>query len=79
MLVGVEGGFIRRPVPEDGVVVSTDHDEFFLPEDKVIEALRALERVRATELPAIRPKRTQQMELPASSALLAQAKAGSKS
>lgn len=47
MVVAVSGGFIRREVPEDGVVVATELEELFLPESKVRQALQALQTVRA--------------------------------
>lgn len=65
MVVGVEGGFIRRPVGEDGVVVAMGAEEIFLPQAKLNEALTALERRRARPLSAMRPMRAAQMELPA--------------
>ncbi len=65
MVMGVAGGFIRRPVSEDGIVVALGAEEVFLPESKLAEALACLERRR---LPAaqLRPMRAAQMELPAS-------------
>lgn len=58
MVVAVSGGFIRREVPEDGVVVATELEELFLPESKVREALQALQTVRAEveQAPAVQPE-----------------------
>jgi hypothetical protein len=63
MMVAVEGGFIRRTVAEDGVVVATDIEEFFLPESKVREALAALDAARDVTVPAKRPKHAAQLDL----------------
>lgn len=64
MVVAVEGGFIRRTVAEDGVVVATDIEEYFLPESKVREALATLDAVRDVEvLASKRPKRAAQLDL----------------
>lgn len=64
MVVGVEGGFIRRPVDEDGIVVAMGSEEIFLPQDKLTEALSALDRRRTLPLAPMRPMRAAQMELP---------------
>ena len=68
MVVAVEGGFIRRSVPEDGLVVAIAAEELFLPESKIVEALRALEVARADVQDARPAKRAAQMELPAAPA-----------
>lgn len=68
MVVAVEGGYIRRAVPEDGVVVATGAEELFLPESKIVEALRALQSARDGGEAARPPKRAAQMELPAPAA-----------
>jgi len=63
MVVAVEGGFIRRTVAEDGVVVATDIEEFFLPESKVREALASLDAARDIAVPAKRPRHAGQLDL----------------
>lgn len=65
MVVAVEGGFIKRAVPQDGVVVVTDLEELFLPEEKLVEALQALVAARTGDNPSARPRRAAQMELQA--------------
>jgi hypothetical protein len=68
MVVAVDGGYIRRAVPEDGVVVATGAEEMFLPESKIVEALRALQSARDGVEEARPAKRAAQMELPAAPA-----------
>ena len=65
MVVAVQGGYIRRAVPEDGVVVDTGAEEFFLPEAKIVEALAALQNARQGDEEARPAKRAAQMELAA--------------
>ncbi|MDX2020831.1 MAG: hypothetical protein SF187_11365 [Deltaproteobacteria bacterium] len=65
MMVAVEGGYIRRAAPEDGLVVATGADEMFLPEGKIVEALRALQTARDGDKAAKPAKRASQMELTA--------------
>lgn len=63
VVTAVQGGYIRRPASEDGILVCIGADEVFLPEAKLAEALTALDRLRTT--PALsRPMRAAQMELP---------------
>lgn len=56
--VAVEGGFVRRKAPCDGVVVEVPERDVFLPAESLIEALRQLDA-----LP--RPTPTVQLPLPA--------------
>jgi hypothetical protein len=56
----VEGGFVRRTVPEDGLVVESDEREIFVPENKLLEALQRLEARRPQRA---RPHRVEQLEL----------------
>lgn len=38
----VEGGFVRRHAPSDGLVVQTPERDVFLPVEVVVEAMRLL-------------------------------------
>lgn len=40
--VAVEGGFIRRPVPSDGLVVSAPDRDLFIATNDVLKALAEL-------------------------------------
>jgi hypothetical protein len=42
--VEVEGGFVRRQAPCDGVSIETESQSFFVPADKLEEALAKLGR-----------------------------------
>jgi hypothetical protein len=44
IVVAVEGGFVRRAAPADGVVVEIADRDVFLPVDEVLAALSALGR-----------------------------------
>lgn len=68
MVVAVQGGYIRRAVPEDGVVVDTGAEQFFLPEAKLVEALGALQKARQGGEEARPANRAAQMELAAAPA-----------
>ncbi len=43
--VEVQGGFVRREAPSDGVVIETPDRDIFVPAEALIEALRALGRI----------------------------------
>jgi antitoxin (DNA-binding transcriptional repressor) of toxin-antitoxin stability system len=45
IIVEVEGGFVRRLAPADGVVVELADREVFVPADALVEALRTLGRI----------------------------------
>jgi len=59
-VVQVEGGFVRRTVPEDGLVIESDEREIFVPENIMKEALQRLESRRPQRA---RPHRIEQLEL----------------
>ena len=40
--VAVEGGFVRRRAPGDGVVIELDDRDLYLPVEALVDALRAL-------------------------------------
>jgi hypothetical protein len=42
--VQVDGGFVRRPAPDDGVVIELVDRDVFVSADVLLEALRALGR-----------------------------------
>jgi hypothetical protein len=46
--VEVEGGFVRRRAPSDGVVVQTGERDVFVAADLLVEALRTLGRIPTT-------------------------------
>jgi hypothetical protein len=45
--VAVEGGFVRRKAPVDGIAIETPERDIFLPVDSVLEALRQLDAAPA--------------------------------
>lgn len=46
--VEVEGGFVRRRAPSDGVLVQLDDRDVFVGADALVEALRTLGRIPTT-------------------------------
>jgi len=46
--VEVEGGFVRRRAPSDGVLVQLDDRDVFIGADALVEALRTLGRIPTT-------------------------------
>ena len=46
--VEVEGGFVRRRGPSDGVLVQLDDRDVFIGADALVEALRTLGRIPTT-------------------------------
>lgn len=46
IIVQVEGGFVRRPAPCDGVSVQTPERDLFVPADELEAALRQIGRLR---------------------------------
>jgi len=63
--LAVEGGYVRRPVPADGIVIEEADSEIFLPADKLREALANLESRQSTARSATRksPQRAEQLSL----------------
>ena len=50
--VAVEGGFVRRKAPVDGIAIETPERDIFLPVESVLEALRQLDVVPTVPAPA---------------------------
>jgi hypothetical protein len=45
IVVQVEGGFVRRPAPADGLVIATAERDVFVTAEDALEALRLLGKV----------------------------------
>ncbi len=50
--VQVEGGFVRRAAPCDGIAIETDERSFFVPAEKLEEALAKLRQESARQMEA---------------------------
>lgn len=52
--VQVQGGYVRREAPCDGIAIETDEHSFFVPADSLEEALGKLGRDAGRKSPAAR-------------------------